>query len=97
MSAGGGLVPQWSRTSSELLYRSVPSGTLSARILVVPYSVRGDTFQAGIPRLWTEQAVQVRVRERSFALHPDGKRVAAALAEESSPDFVDELRRLTGK
>jgi hypothetical protein len=72
--------------------------------MVVSYSVEGDSFKADKPRLWSEQAILLRPRERSFDLHPDGERIAAAVlagqAEEKVDhvtfifNFFDELRRI---
>jgi serine/threonine-protein kinase len=99
-STGGGLDPTWSRTRQELLYR-----TPDNHIMVVSYSTDGGSFKADKPRLWSERAVLGRARYRSFDLHPDGERLAAAVATErpngSTSDkvvfvlnFCDELRRI---
>src|SRR5262249_2854971 len=74
ISTGGGVEAAWSRTRSELLYRG-----FDQRIMVVPYTVEGDSFKADKPRLWSEQPIQPRPRLRSFDLHPDGERVAVGV------------------
>src|ERR1041385_3169857 len=77
----------WSRTRSDLLYRG-----LDERIMVLPYTVEGYSFKADKPRLWSEQPIQFRSRQRSFDLHPDGERVAVAVpthqADEEKLDKV---------
>lgn len=71
----------------------------------VPYTLEGDAFRADAPRPWTERRILPRPRLRAMDLHPDGERVAAAVATEGQADerqdkvvfifdFFDELRRL---
>jgi serine/threonine-protein kinase len=100
ISTAGGIQPAWSRTRRELFYVAPDN-----RIMVVSYTVEGDSFKADKPRLWSEQAVAPR-RASSvwFDLHPDGDRIAAAVstgqAEEKLDkvtfifNFFDELRRI---
>ena len=84
----------------ELLYQ-----TLDNQIMAVPYCVEGDSFRREAPRLWTERRILRRPTVRSMDLHPDGERVAAAVATEGRAEdsqdkvvfifnFFDELRRL---
>jgi serine/threonine-protein kinase len=100
ISTAGGLQPAWSRTRRELFYVAPDN-----RIMVVSYAVEGDSFKADKPRLWSEQVISLR-RGPSiwFDLHPDGERIAAAVAT-SQPEekldhvtfifnFFDELRRI---
>jgi serine/threonine-protein kinase len=101
ISTGGGTDAVWSRTRQELLYLA-PDG----RIMVVPYTVASDTFQAEKPRVWSETLVQIRLNGSSFDLHPDGERVVMAPATPATAatagpthvtlifNFFDELRRL---
>ena len=100
ISSGGGQGPTWSRAKRELLYL-----TLDNRIMSVPYTVEGDSFRGETPRLWTERRILRRQRLRSLDLHPDGERVAAAVAPEGQTEdrrdkvvfifnFFDELRRI---
>ena len=70
--------------------------------MVAPYSVRGDSFEAGQPRPWSEKVVQ---NANGFDLTPDGKRaVVVTLTSGANPaerpthvtfllNFADELRR----
>ncbi len=100
VSSGGGQAPTWSRAKRELLYQ-----TLDNQIMSVPYTVVGDAFRGEAPRLWTERRILPRPRLRSMDLHPDGERVAAAVATEGQAEerqdkvvfifnFFDELRRV---
>ena len=50
--------------------------------MVVTYSVEGDSFRAGRPRLWSEGQFTDRGLGRNFDLHPDGKRFAVLKAPE---------------
>jgi Tol biopolymer transport system component len=91
-SGGGSAV--WSRTRSELMYRSAD------RIMAVGYAVKGDSFVAEKPRAWIENARAVA----GFDPAPDNKRVAvfvpvARVAPRQERtivvvlNFFDELRR----
>jgi Tol biopolymer transport system component len=101
ISTGGGVFPHWSHVGRELLFQ-----TLDGRVMAVGYTAKGDSFAAGKPQLWT----QARLRETlntlvsNYDLAPDGKRLAAMLADDASGDrsltrltfllnFFDELRR----
>ena len=92
-------MPVWSRDGRELLFQ-----TLDRRVMAVSYTAKGDSFAAGKPRVWTE----TRLRSISFASHfdlaPDGKRLAAMVADDANAEkppthltfllnFFDELRR----
>jgi serine/threonine-protein kinase len=99
VSSGGGQGPTWSRAKRELLYV-----TPDNLIRVVPYTVQADSFRSDPPRPWTARQI-LPLRFRSIDLHPDGERVAAALATEGQANhrrdkvvfifnFFDELRRL---
>ena len=75
------------------------------RIMAASYTVEGDSFKADRPRLWSEQPILPRLRQRSFDLHPDGNRLAVAAATGTQAEdkrdkvtfifnFSDELRHL---
>ena len=95
VSNSGGGAPAWLPKSRELLYQA------GDQIMAVGYTVSGDTFIAGKPRVW---AASVRAAS-GFDVAPDGSRVAAlmpvtprdAAEQEHSVVFVmnffDELRR----
>jgi Tol biopolymer transport system component len=104
ISTDGGTTPTWSRARKELFY-----ATPDQRIMVVSYSVEGDSFRADKPRLWSEGQFMPREAgggpQRSFDLHPDGNRFALAKVSETQTDnrqdkivfvfnFFDELRRI---
>jgi serine/threonine-protein kinase len=103
ISTDGGILPTWSRTKHELFY-----GTPDQRIMVVPYTVEGDSFRAEKPRVWSEGRFLPRQRtgpNRSFDLSPDGTRFALAPIQESQTptkqdrvvfifNLFDELRRI---
>jgi serine/threonine-protein kinase len=102
VSFGGGNAPAWGPLAKrELLFRG------PERIMAAPYSVDGNTFRPDKSRVWSERQVMPRPRQRPFDLHPDGERLAVAIAPDTSPNagqgkvvfifnFVDELRRITG-
>jgi Tol biopolymer transport system component len=99
ISTGGGVYPTWSRRRRELFY-----GTPSGQIMVAAFTVKGDSFRAEPPRLWSDARYVVRGMTRPFDLHPDGKRVALAAAQTPGGanqdhvtiifNFFDELRRI---
>ena len=96
VSVEGGRGPVWSRAHHELLFVAP-----DRRLRVVSYAVEADSFRADKPRVWSDKRIDVL---RGFDLHPDGERVAAAVALEGQGDakqdkvvfifnFFDELRR----
>jgi len=101
ISNAGGTEPTWSLSRHELFYMAP-----GAALMVVAYSVDGDSFRADKPRLWSPTPIQGRPRQRAFDLHPDGQRFAVGVATSFSAadkqdkltfifDFADDLRRLT--
>ena len=79
ISTSGGNMPTWAENGRELFYR-----TLDSRIMVVSYTVEGDSFRAGWPRLWSEGQFTGRGDTHNFTLHPDGKRFAVLKAAEDT-------------
>jgi hypothetical protein len=73
-------------------------GVVNRRLMVVDYSVNGDSFSPGLPRPWNEALVAFQ----GFDLMPDGKRVVEIpSAEQKEPthatllmNFSDDLRRV---
>jgi hypothetical protein len=69
------------------------------------YTVKGDTFTAEKPRLWTDQRIAEVGASRNYDVHPDGKRIVALMPGSASGDvkeaphvtilfnFFDELKR----
>ena len=71
-------------------------------VMVASYAVEADSFRADKPRPWSDKRVEP---PRGFDLHPDGDRVALAVAAEGQVEakqdkvvfifnFFDELRRI---
>jgi len=99
VSSEGGKFPAWSRAAHELLFLG-----FNDRIMVADYSVQGDSFSAGKPRIWSPAQIRRTSVATNFDLAPDGRRVAffPRAAEEQSKgslhatfllNFFDELRR----
>jgi len=68
------------------------------------YTIQGETFSAGIPRVWSPTTVRRIGVQQSFDVSPDGKRVATfpvTIEKEAAGslhvtfllNFFDELRR----
>lgn len=97
VSTGGGWYPIWSRNGRELFFLSP-----DWRIMVVSYTVSGDTFVSGKPRLWSDKRL-LRSPIQNYDLAPDGRRFAVVLAADGTAEtltqltvllnFFDELRR----
>ena len=98
VSAGGGRTPVWSRDGRELLFQAPDK-----RMMAVAYTAKGDSFAAGRPWVWTEARLRSAALSSSYDLAPDGKRLAAFVADDASEklptsltfllNFFDELRR----
>jgi Tol biopolymer transport system component/predicted Ser/Thr protein kinase len=102
ISNSGGAYPMWSRNGRELFFETVDN-----RIMVAAYTVQGDSFVAGKPRLWSaKKLVAGRVNSiKNVDLAPDGKRFAVLLPADTPEsrrtlnhvifleNFFDELRR----
>jgi serine/threonine-protein kinase len=87
ISTGGGSVPIWSRVAKELFFL-----TADERIAVAGYTLTGDSFVAGKPRIWSEKRLpEVPPYSFSIDLAPDGKRFAVVLFA----DGTAETRPLT--
>ena len=93
----GGIV--WAPNGRELYFRA-----LDNRITVAGYTVNGDSFLAGKPRVWSNAPIGSTGFGREFSLSPDGKRFAVlprrdAQVEEGTVhvtvvlNLLDELRR----
>jgi serine/threonine protein kinase len=73
LSTSGGLFPKWSRDGKELFYRTVTD----SKIMVVTFSVSGDSFRADKPQFWSPaQFADLGTGIKTGDLHPDGKRFA---------------------
>ena len=99
VSTGGGLYGIWSNNGRELFYE-----TADYHIMVLDYTVNGDSFVPGKPRLWSEKRLSYPGNS-NLALAPDGKRFAVFPMPEAEgsekgtvhvtflQNFLDELRR----
>ena len=103
ISTDGGGFPQWSPNGRELFFLSP-----DRRIMVVDYTIKGNSFSSGVPRLWSKQQILLKSGGgpyQSYALAPDGKRFAVLLYPDGTAEhlnalhltfllnFGDELRR----
>jgi len=100
ISTSEGQHPKWSRNGKELFYC-----TKEGKIMVVAYTVSGDSFVAEKPQLWSTQSLNLMNLGAlsMFDLHPDGRRFAVVKVPGStagSPlnegtlisNFFDEVR-----
>ena len=107
ISNSGGGHPIFSPSGRELFFRN-----LDNQIMVAAYTVNGDSFIAGKPRLWSEKRLANVGVVVNYDVAPDGKRIAALMPAEGAEEqkaqshviflmnFFDELRRkvpLSGK
>jgi serine/threonine-protein kinase len=101
ISNSGGAWPMWSRNGRELFFE-----TLDNHIMVAPYAVKGDSFVADKPRMWSGKQLGTAGGRKNVDLAPDGKRIVALMPaneDKSSQEaknhvtflmnFFDELRR----
>jgi serine/threonine-protein kinase len=100
ISNAGGLMPLWSQNGHVLFYR-----TEDQRIMMANYTIKGGTFVAEKPRLWSgKQLANVGI-SINLDLASDGKRFVVLMpAEGAEPqerqnhvtlvvNFLDEVRR----
>jgi hypothetical protein len=93
----------WSRNGHELFFES-----LDNHIMVATYTVKGDSFVADKPRVWSEKQLgSTATITRNVDLAPDGKRIVALMRVETAEgqkaqshvifleNFFDEVRRRT--
>ena len=85
----------------------IPTRSADNRIMVVAYSIRGDSFEAEKPRVWSKAKVFLAATDimQGFDLTPDGKRFAVLrpVEHQASQDtrhnvtpvlnFLEEVRR----
>jgi serine/threonine protein kinase/Tol biopolymer transport system component len=103
ISSNGGTSPVFSRSGNNLFFYDV----LADRIMAVSYSVKGDSFVADKPRVWSGQSLALALSGAvggQYDVFPDGKRIAAATYAGGPTqqdaghvifleNFIDELRR----
>jgi len=104
ISNAGGLSPAWSRSARELFYQ-----TEDQRIMVANYSVKGESFLADKPRVWSRKQPADLGTAPNFDLAPDGKRLVVLMPTESPEpresqshvtlvvNFFGEVRRLAAQ
>jgi Tol biopolymer transport system component/predicted Ser/Thr protein kinase len=101
ISNGGGLYPVFSRSGRELFFR-----TEDNRIMMAAYTVKGDSFVADKPRVWSEKIVaNLGLNGANYDLTPEGKRIVALMPAEAPKEqladnqviflqnFFDDVRR----
>jgi Tol biopolymer transport system component len=98
VSNSGGMYPIWSRNGRDLFFE-----TLDSHIMVAAYTVKGDSFAADKPRMWSDK--QLGGGLLNFDPTPDGKRIAALVPAETAEGqkaqnhviflehFFDDVRR----
>jgi hypothetical protein len=80
--------------------------TLDQHIMAAAYTVKGDSFLADRPRLWSEKPIGGAIGNKNVDLAPDGKRIVALMPASESKgaqetqnhvvflmNFLDELQR----
>jgi hypothetical protein len=99
ISSGGGFYPFWSNNRREFFYEAADN-----RIMAVDYTVNGDSFAPGKPRLWSDRQL-FYAGNTNLDLARDGKRFAVLALPETAPgekgsvhitmllNFFDELKR----
>jgi Tol biopolymer transport system component len=81
VSTKGGKFPVWSAPTHELFFVGSDD-----RIWTASYTTQGDSFSAGVPRVWSPTQVRRNSVQQNFDVSPDGKRVIMfprPVAEES--------------
>jgi serine/threonine-protein kinase len=105
ISNSSGWYPIWSRNGHDLIFR-----TDDNQIMEASYTVKGDSFVADKPRVWSEKQIRVIggvTGYKSVDLAPDGKRIVALMPVDTPEgqkaqnqvifleNFSDEVRRRT--
>jgi len=102
ISNNGGLYPLFSRNGRELFYR-----TQDNQIMVASFRLKGDSFVADKPRVWSERRIADLGLTANYDPAPDGKRIAALMPAGTEQgqeaqnhvtfleNFFDEVRRRT--
>jgi Tol biopolymer transport system component len=103
ISNSGGTYPMWSHSGHELFFE-----TLDNHIMVAAYTVKGDSFVADKPRMWSDKQLAGLVNTtKNVDLAFDGKRIVALMPIETAgvqkaqshviflENFFDEVRRRT--
>ena len=91
ISTDGGGFPQWSPNGRELFFLSP-----DRRIMVVDYTIKGNSFLPSVPRLWSKQQILLKSGGgpfQSYALAPDGKRFAVILYADGTTEHLNPLHQ----
>jgi serine/threonine-protein kinase len=79
ISTDGGSEPRWSKNGHELFFIH------NSAVLAVSYSVQGNSFQAGIPKVLFDSKIEMRAPYTSFDTTPDGQHFVAFQFEGGKP------------
>ena len=100
ISNSGGAYPMWSHNGHDLFFES-----LDNHIMAAAFTVKGDSFVADKPRVWSEKQIGGAVGSRNVDLATDGKRIVVLMPVETTEaqkaqshlifleNFSDEVRR----
>lgn len=108
VSISGGVYPVFSHNGKDLFFHNEDN-----RIMVARYTVKGDSFMAEKPRVWSEKRIaDSGINGATYDVAPDGRRIAALMPVDTPEarqaqshviflmNFLDEMRRkvpLSGK
>jgi len=103
ISNSNGTYPMWSRNGHELFFEA-----LDNHVMVAAYAVKGDSFVADKPRVWSgKQLAGVANGAKNIDIAPNGKRIVALMPVDTPEgqkaqshvifleNFFDEVRRRT--
>ena len=85
ITTDGGTFPRWSKTSNELFYLN------QGKVMVVPYTVVGNSFRADKPRVWSPTGYVPLNVMGPYDVHPDGKRLALVAARTDTVVVQDQI------
>jgi serine/threonine protein kinase/Tol biopolymer transport system component len=75
ISAGGGVLPLWSKAAHTLFFLG-PGSTGSVALYTVSYSLEEDSFHAGKPEILFQGGFEMGSPDPSYDVAPDGKHFA---------------------
>ena len=91
ISTTGGIYPEWSATTRELLFLNYLDPAPS-KIMAAPYTIVGESFHNETPKVWSPTSVQnTSTTNSGYDLHPDGKRIAAAAVVDQGYTVQDKV------
>ena len=93
VSAGGGMVPQWSAGKQPALFFV----DASRRLMAAPYSLSSTEFSSATPRLWSSEPLVDYASKSGYSVSLDGTRVVALIADPAADQrFSHQLVIWTG-